>query len=176
MKIGFDDSGRMVFRSTFDFHPGLPELPRAGLILTTVPGFETIEYFGRGPWENYIDRAEAPVGLYRSTVAEHFVPYILPQAHGNRTGVRRLSLISGTEELCFSTDETFEFSAGHYSDEELLRCTHTNELQPVPGTIVTLDLRQRGLGTASCGPDTLEKYRIKPERYEFTFFLNCRSL
>lgn len=176
MKIRFADSGEVIFHNTFDFHPGLPELPRVGLIFTTVPGFENIEYFGRGPWENYIDRAEAPVGLYSGTVDEHFVPYILPQAHGNRTGVRRLTLTGAGDEIRLSADEPFEFSVSHYSDEELGRRGHTNELRPIPGTIVTLDLRQRGLGTASCGPDTLEKYRIPPGRYEFTVLLNSCSL
>ena len=174
MKISLDGQGELVFDNYFDFDPGLPDLPRVGLVFTTIPGFENIEYFGKGPWENYIDRAEAPIGTYRSTVDEHFVPYILPQAHGNRSDVRRLALDNGTEEICFRGN--FEFSASHYSDAELLRCGHTNELEAIPGTIVTLDLRQRGLGTASCGPDTLEKYRIKPGRYEFRFVLSARSL
>ena len=174
MEISFEERGGLLFCNTFDFPIGLPSLPRVGLVFTTVPGFENLEYFGKGPWENYIDRAEAPVGNYRSTVDEHFVPYILPQAHGNRTDVRRLALDNGTEKICFHGN--FEFSASHYSDTELVRCGHTNELEPIPGTIVTLDLRQRGLGTASCGPDTLEKYCIKPGRYEFRFTLCADKL
>ena len=170
MILGFDETGGVVFHNIFDYHPALPDLPRVGVVMTTVPGFETVEWFGKGPWENYIDRDSAPVGLYSGAVDEQFVPYILPQENGNRTEVRFMKLHGEPGSITFKG--RFEFSVSRYTADELSRCRHTNELKPIAGTVVTLDLRQRGLGTASCGPDTLDKYTIPSGRHRFSFTLS----
>src|SRR5262249_20758908 len=71
----------------------LRDLPRVGVVLSVTPGLERLGWFGRGPWEDYPDRlASTVVGRFVSTVAEQYVPYILPQEHGRRGDVRRLSL------------------------------------------------------------------------------------
>ena len=61
-----------------------------------------------------------------------------------------------------------EFSALRYSEDQLTEARHTVDLKDNGKIYVHLDLRQRGLGTASCGPDTLEEYRIQPGRRTFT--------
>ena len=170
MRIGFESAKCLSISNEFDFHPDLPDLPRVGLVMITKAGFENLEWFGRGSWENYIDRNSAPVGMYSGQVKDQFVPYILPQENGNKTDVRWMRLDRG--DLSFTVSGRFEFSVSHFTADELERCLHTNELQPIEGTVLTLDLRQRGLGTASCGPDTLEKYKIQPGKYLFEFLLS----
>ena len=159
-----------------DCDPLLPSLPRIGVTLRTPPGFEQVEWFGRGPGENHIDRnAGSPVGRYRGTVDEQFVPYIMPQENGNKTEVRWMTLDNGTAGVRFEARPLIEFSVRHVTDEDLFNSLHTNELEDKwrPETIIHLDHRQRGVGTGSCGPQTLSQYCVEPGRYEFTYVIRA---
>ena len=145
----------------------LPPLPRLGLTLSLPAGFETFTWLGRGPGESYNDRkAGVAVGLYRSTVGEQFVPYVMPQEHGNKTDVRwaALSNTDGTGLLVLS-DSLLQVSASHFRDEDLYGALHTNELTPLRETILNLDAAQCGLGGASCGPGTLDRYLVWPGEF-----------
>jgi beta-galactosidase len=170
LTLSISNSGELLWDNNFDFHRELPDLPRVGLVMSTVPGYEEVEWFGRGPWENYIDRNSAPIGLYKGTVNEQFVPYILPQENGNKTDVRRMTLSSSDQDLTFKGG--FEFSVSHYTSAELENCYHTNEPVPVKETVITLDLLQKGVGTNSCGPDTLDKYKVYSGKYSFLLRIN----
>ena len=151
----------------------LPSLPRIGVVLNIAEGFNDLEWFGRGPHENYIDRnAGAPVGHYKSSVDEQYVPYILPQEHGNKTDVRWLELENGDLTVRFTADSKFEFSARRFSSEDLFSVTHTCDLIPRKDTILSIDAIQRGVGTGSCGPQTLEKYSIAPGEYNFKYIIS----
>ncbi len=163
------DSG-VQGRLTFQVPDVLDDLPRLGIRLALPPGFEHLEWFGHGPQESYPDRcAGYPLGRWQSTVTEQYVPYILPQEHGNHTGVRWFALHNGRQGLVFVGAPELQFSASHFTAEDLFQARHTCDLTPRPETWVCLDVRQRGLGTLSCGPDTLEHYRIRPGRYEWCF-------
>ena len=145
----------------------LPPLPRLGLTMSLPEGFETFTWLGRGPEESYSDRkAGVPVGLYHSTVNEQFVPYILPQEHGNKTDVRWVALSNAEGVgLLVMSEPLMEVSARHFTDDDLFQAMHTNELTPRPEVILNLDAAQCGLGGASCGPGTLEKYLVWPGEF-----------
>ena len=149
-----------------DLDPRLPELPRVGLFLTLAPGLERVRWYGRGPQENYPDRESgAAFGLYESEVSDLGVPYVFPQENGNRGDTRWLE-VSGTEcGLRFETAGPFHFGASHCSPQSLWTADHSCDLERRPETFLTLDAAQRGLGTATCGPDTLERYRLAPGPY-----------
>ncbi len=161
--------GAMHFEHFYEVDEGLPELPRLGVSLELPGTLETLEWYGRGPWENYRDRcSSAHVGHYQVNVTADYVPYIMPQEYGNRTGVRWLTLCgdddrpglrveAGTTEL--------EVSASHFTSHDLEYALHTDELIPRSEIYLHLDHLQRGLGTASCGPDTSERFRILPGRF-----------
>ena len=161
----------------FDLDPGLPELPRIGICLALVPGFEQVTWYGLGPHECYSDRkTSARLGLWESSVDELGVPYILPQENGNRTGTRALTLAdSGGKHFAVSgrawggdidtVGPGFDFSAGHFGADQLYAARHWYETSPRQETLLCLDVAQRGLGTAACGPDTLERYRLRPGQY-----------
>ncbi len=174
----FYPDGRIVLDNVVVADKRLPDLPRLGLTLQLAPAFEKLRWFGRGPWENYSDRKRASlVGQYESTVTDEYIPYILPQEHGNKTDLRWLELEDpGQARVRFFSDRYFEGSASHFTSHDLYRWTHTTDVVARPEVIVNLDYAQRGLGTASCGPDTLSSYQIQPGRYAFSFVVQPNSL
>jgi len=158
--------------NTFVVNKKLPDLPRLGVVMILKPGFEKLAWFGRGPLENYSDRKRgAIIDIYESTVTGQYVPYILPQEHGNHTDVRWVSLEDSTTELLVKANGPLEFSASHLTAHDLFAAFHTYDVKPRPEVFLSLDYRQRGVGTASCGPDTREPYKIKPGRYTWSYSL-----
>jgi len=166
-------NGTLFVENSLRVAPDITDLPRAGVSMCIVGGFENLEWFGRGPWENYCDRkTSALVARYRSTVTDQYVPYIMPQEHGHKTDVRWLALRTNTgAEFRVHGCPLFEFNASHFSDNDLFNARHTCDLKPRHEVILNIDAAHRGLGTASCGPDTLPHYRLSKHTYHFRFFL-----
>ena len=145
---------------------------RVGVTLTLPAGFERLIWYGRGPHESYWDRkAGAPIGRYESTVTDQYVPYIVPQEHGAHADTRWFALENADVGLLVVADDLLEFSVSHFTADDLYRATHPNTLKPRPEVIVCLDLHQRGLGGASCGPDTLDQYRLPAGEHRFGYRL-----
>jgi beta-galactosidase len=164
--------GRIRADNIFTIDKAIPDLPRLGVVLTLTPGFEKLQWFGRGPFENYSDRKRAAlVDLYESTVTDQYIPYIMPQEHGNHTDVRWLSLQRESTRLLVEAVGPMEISASHYTAQDIDSAYHTYDLRPRTEVILNLDYRQCGLGTGSCGPGPLEQYRIKPGRYLWSYTL-----
>lgn len=164
--------GKLEIASTFIVPESWTDLPRLGMTLELPLRFSNITYLGNGPFENYIDRdAAAKFGRYDTTPEEMYTPYIMPQSCGNRTGVTMAQFHDGKTGLRITAPCGMEFGAMRYSEYALYDARHTYELKAADRIYVRLDLRQRGLGTASCGPDTREEYRIKPGRRKFTVYL-----
>ena len=153
---------------------GVSDVPRIGLNLVLPAALESLTWFGRGPWENYSDRkASTLVGRYQSTVTEQYVPYVMPQENGHKTDVRWLTLTDGKGHgVRVSGAPTIEFSASHFTAGDLFQARHTYELAPRPEVHLNLDMAQRGLGTASCGPDTLPQYCLLEPLYRFAYRLS----
>ncbi len=151
---------------------GVSDIARVGVVMQLEPGFENAEWLGRGPHENYTDRhASARVGRFAAKVADLYEPYIVPQEHGCRTGVRWFALNNGRVGVLVRGSKPLQVTASHYTAADLYGASHTYQLEPRDETILHVDLQQRGLGTASCGPDTLEKYCLLGDRYEFSYDL-----
>jgi beta-galactosidase len=152
--------------------PGdLADLARVGTVLEIVPGLEALRWFGTGPHETYPDRKRSGlVGRWDSTVTEQYVPYIRPQENGGHADVRWLEL-SDTQGYGIRIDlgGPSQVSATHFRAADLATATHDVELEPRAETIVHLDAIHRGLGTASCGPDTLPRYLIEPGTYRWSW-------
>ncbi len=169
-------SGLLTFENVYDVAGGLPELPRLGVTLEVPGELETLAWFGHGPWENYRDRcAAAHVGRYQTTVSGDYVPYIMPQEYGNKTGVRwlRLSGDAGVGLHVQAGGTGLEAGASHFTARDLEYALHTDDLTPRRDITLHLDHLQRGLGTATCGPDTAEDYRIRPGQYLSRFTLRA---
>ena len=149
-------------------------LSRLGLQLLLDPAFEQVRWYGRGPMENYRDRKDAAfLGLYDSTVTEMAEHYVRTQTMGERTDTRWVEF--STEEghsVSFIADDTFDFSAQHFTDEDLYRVKYANDLDLVRRSevVLNLDCEMNGLGNGSCGPGPLEQYIIQPGRtYGYKF-------
>lgn len=148
---------------------------RLGLQMQLAAGYENIRYYANGPYENYSDRkASAFVGLYETTAkdmeAEH---YVRAQSMGNREGVRWLTVTdSKNEGLKIMSKDCMNFSALHFSDNDLWQAKHDFMLDKIrkPQVYLSLDCIQQGLGNASCGPRPLQQYMIpvnRPMSYSF---------
>jgi beta-galactosidase len=151
----------------------LNDLARVGTVLETVPGLESVEWFGSGPHETYPDRKRGGlVGRWRSTVSEQYVPYIRPQENGGHADVRWLRVSDETgRSLRLTLDRPAQVSATHFRAADLAAATHDVELRPRAETVVHFDAAHRGLGTASCGPDTLPEYLVGPGTYRWAWSL-----
>jgi hypothetical protein len=152
---------------------GLPFLPRIGLQMHLPGGYNQFAWYGKGPHETYVDRKEgAQVGVYRGTVDEQYVPYIVPEENGNKTDVRWATLTNAKGiGLHASADRPLEVSAHHFTPEDLAAARHTHELVRRSEIILHLDYGQSGLGSASCGPGRLPKYRIQPQEMRYRVYL-----
>ncbi|WP_309398143.1 glycoside hydrolase family 2 TIM barrel-domain containing protein [Cerasicoccus maritimus] len=175
-KIEVLPTGQIVVENICNYADGLPTLPRVGVVLETPAGFENLTWYGKGPWENHIDRdAGTPVGLYSGTVDEQYVKYSMPQENGSKSAVRWFTLNNGQIGLKFSGAPTFEFSVRHLTDEDLFTSFHPNELEDKrrAETIIHIDHKQRGLGSGSCGPQTSEPYCVHPGQYQFNYTITA---
>ncbi|MET9083908.1 glycoside hydrolase family 2 TIM barrel-domain containing protein [Streptomyces sp. NPDC004237] len=149
------------------------DVARVGSVFETVAGLDLLEWFGQGPWESYPDRAAgAPVGHHSLPVDELFTPYLRPQESGGRHGVRRFTLSApDATGLAVELDEPRQVSVTRHRAEDLTAVTHHDELVPRPGCVVHIDAAHRGLGTASCGPDTFPSYLVAPGVHRWSWTL-----
>ncbi len=175
----FSPDGSLTLENTVTPYGVMPKaLPRLGLTMRLDPALEHIKYYGRGPWENYIDRCTGSfVGLYESSVTEQYVDYVRPQDNGYKSGVRWAEFTDGAGKgVRFEASEPLFMQALHFGWEDIFLARHDgwqkHTLQirryapPVAqrDVILNLDVRQTGLGGASVGPATMEKYRFDPSK------------
>lgn len=153
------------------------ELQRFGVTVELPKEFSHIEFYGRGSdekMENLCDlRDHATIGIYRTTVQEMHEPYIMPQDNGNCGGVKYLKLFNDKgEAFTVYGEPKFSFSAHNYTQKSLDSAKHQEEIEYADTTVLSVDGFMRGTGTNTCGPDTLEKYRVKtdkPLKFRFSF-------
>lgn len=145
-------------------------LPRFALELILRKGFEELEYFAYGPEESYIDlHNHARLGYWKSTVSEQYEPHIRPQECGNHYGATEAHLSRGDDKISVYGD--FEFSALHYTMGDLETATHRHLLKALPETVLLINYKVDGIGSNSCGPHPMEKYRFKEKRFDWNFTL-----
>ncbi|OFV16058.1 beta-galactosidase [Sphingobacterium sp. HMSC13C05] len=181
MKYCINQRGEMRVSQSFtaDTTKKVAVLPRFGMQWIMPAGFEAINYYGRGPQENYIDRNFAShVGIYKQTVDQQYFPYVMPQETGNKTDVRWMEIRNKQGEgLFFTADSTFSMSALHYFDKDLddgpkRQQRHAADLVKRKQTQVNIDLRQMGVGGInSWGAWPLHEYTLPYKDYSFSFVL-----
>jgi beta-galactosidase len=152
---------------------GLDDLPRVGTVLELRPGLERLEWFGTGPHETYPDRRRGGlVGRWQTSVTDAATPYVRPQETGGRAGVRWLAVTDdGGRGARIDLGTPLQVSVTHYRAADLAAAAHDIDLVARAETIVHLDAAHRGLGTASCGPDTLPAYLVGPGTYRWAWEL-----
>ena len=145
-------------------------LQRLGFEFKAVPEGKAFSYFGRGPMENYCDMyRHTTTNWHHSDTSAEYVPYIMPQEHGNHGDCKVLRLESG---LQFTADDKFEINVSDYSTEALTKATHWDELQANGWANIRIDYKNSGLGSGSCGPQLMEKYRFAEKDIQFGFTIS----
>jgi len=163
--------GQITYDTFIAPYGNLPNLPCIGVMLKLKKDLENLKWYGRGPFESYVDRKHAAkIGLYQTHVSDTYVPYPYPQEHGNMEDIRWVALTNpkGDGFLVRSRGH-LAIKATHFTSEMLDKAKHPYDLKPIPQTLLFLHAQVLGIGNGSCGPGVLEQYLIKPKTIHFGF-------
>ncbi|OFY60553.1 MAG: hypothetical protein A2V50_04745 [Bacteroidetes bacterium RBG_19FT_COMBO_42_10] len=142
-------------------------LPRVGVDWILSRTLENVEWYGRGPQENYPDRKSGyKTGIYRSTASGMYEPYLIPQDYGLRTDNRwvRITDNEGTG-LEFRGNRHFNFNIHPYSTDNLAKALYTYQLQLFDGMTFNFDYATSGVGCTAVS--VFPEYQVMPQRYDF---------
>jgi beta-galactosidase len=148
-------------------------LPRVGVGLRLPRHLDTVTWFGRGPGEAYPDTGHGTwVGRFTRDVDGLQTPYVFPQENGARADVRWATLTDRTGAgLRIEGAPMIDLTVRRWSTEQLDAARHTVELTDEGCLFVNLDVAQQGIGTASCGPGVLDRYRLAAAPMSFAVVL-----
>lgn len=168
-------NGWIKISNTLETAKDLPELLRIGLQTKLSGDLQTIEWLGKGPHENYVDRKNgALVGKYHASLQDFMEPYLVPQENGNRSDVRWASFKNGFTGILLAADSLISISAFPYSQESLDKARHPHDLTDQGFITVNIDYGQSGVGgndSWSWWGRTMEQYRIQPGNYAYSFWI-----
>ncbi|MBN2651177.1 MAG: DUF4981 domain-containing protein [Spirochaetales bacterium] len=150
------------------------DLPRTGIKMNVAEDLTAVEWFGRGPEENYVDRKTGSAfGRYSREIADMFEPYVKPQENGNRSDVSYLRVSNKAgKAIIFRTREAFNFSILHYDAYDMAVSKHPIDLTYLAQPVLRLDSGHLGLGGASCGPPPMSKYKYNPNKTSLNFVIS----
>ncbi|MFI3262954.1 MAG: glycoside hydrolase family 2 TIM barrel-domain containing protein [Rikenellaceae bacterium] len=173
-------------------------IPRVGVRMRIPKDYDNLSFYGRGPFENYVDRKyAAEMGIYNSNVSDQYYPYVRPQENGHKTDCRYLMLYSNEGNgLYIQADDSFEFNAlrnsvedfdaessnrpyqyTNYKDNESdknfsfkkPKQTHINDIKPQNYVELSLDAAMTGVGgDNSWGAQPYEQYMLRTNQ-EYQF-------
>ncbi|MBQ8966183.1 glycoside hydrolase family 2 TIM barrel-domain containing protein [Ruminococcus sp.] len=161
-KYSIDGEGRLTVtaRLTADDEK-LEVFPRFGLRLFTDKSLDRVDYYGCGPYESYEDKHRASyMGSFSAKAEDMYEPYLRPQENGSHRGTRRLAVTDGSCGLVITSEKGISFNVSEYTQEELAAKAHRFELEKCGYTVICADFFMAGVGSNSCGPMLMEKYRI----------------
>ena len=149
-----------------------PVIPKFGMRMRLPADYTQVEYYGRGPWENYPDRKRsARLGLYKMPLSEYETEYVKPQDNGCRTDVRWLSLSDGKHTLRIDGCQPLCIRAWDYGEEDLETAKHPHEINRGRFVNLNIDENIHGVGGADTwGKRTLPQYTLdgnQPRQYSF---------
>lgn len=153
--------------------PWVRSLPKIGLQMQVSPELTSTEWVGYGE-ETYPDRKSCGIiGHYVLPTDAMYHHYVRPQAGGNRMETRYISLKAGERRILSAQllEMPCQFSIYPYNDLNIEKAQHTCELERMDYYTLNIDLKQSGIGTATCGPGVRAPYLVKPEPTTFTLHL-----
>ncbi len=173
MTYTFLPDGDVLVNVNGNADDGIEVLPRIGLQLTMPEGFESFSFFGYGPHESYIDKnLSTYVDKFKTTVTDNFEHYVRPQENSSHYGTKWAAVrnADGIGFCCTAEDfDSFSVNAQHFTANMLRDAKHDYELEPLKETVLNLDYKHLSCGSASCGPISLDKYRLLQKKFDFTF-------
>ncbi|MBT2692564.1 glycoside hydrolase family 2 TIM barrel-domain containing protein [Bacillus sp. ISL-55] len=166
--------GSVHVKSAYHGAQNLPQMPIFALSFKTSADYDQLEWYAMGPGENYSDRSKgARLGIFKNQVIDNLSGYVMPQESGNRTGVRRLSVLNkkGQGIRISSVSEPLECNVSPYTAFELENAQHVYELPPVHYSVITVAGKQMGVGgDDSWGAPVHDEYLIPADQdLEFEF-------
>lgn len=158
----------------------LPEMMRFGMLMVLPEQYDYVNWYGRGPRENYIDRnGDTFMGIWDGFVIDQAYQYYRPQETGNRTDVRWIALTNENGNgIQVEGSQPLSVSATNYKPEDLdpgmtKKQQHWSDIIPRKETVLCVDLFQRGVaGLNSWGARPLDKYRFSDKEYKLSFTIN----
>lgn len=169
-RIRIYGNGQIKIHTEVETADKRPCLPRFGFRLFLDRQFSDIEYYGYGEYESYSDKHQASYkGIFRNQIEKMHEDYIKPQENSSHYGCEYVKAGNGDIRLHICSDDDFSFNASVYSQEELTEKKHNYELQESGSSIICIDYRQAGIGSASCGPMLAEEHSIREKNFTFSF-------
>lgn len=148
---------------------------RIGVRMFLDKQYDQVEYFGRGPMENYSDRKRGfDVGVYKATVRELMTPYEKPMDAGNHEDVRWVKVMntSGRGITAEYVSSLLQFTALPYSDEQMDKVEYRIDLPESNATVLCISHLTLGVGSGSCGPRPQPQYMVNLAPVTFSYSLN----
>ncbi len=176
-------AGQLVVKQELTTNPeakNMPQLLRFGMQMQMPKEFSQIEYYGRGPHENYIDRNNSQnLGVWKQTVAEQFWGYVRPQETGTKTQVRYWNITNKAGKgLRFEGVEPLEMQALNYTEDDLQPARnkaqwHSGDLIERPFTDLHIAARSMGVGCVnSWGAWPRQEYQMPYKDYTYTYIIS----
>ncbi|MCQ2083114.1 MAG: DUF4981 domain-containing protein [Bacteroidaceae bacterium] len=158
----------------------MPDMLRFGMTMVMDGDFENVEYYARGPIENYADRNSSQnLGLFREKVSDQYYPYIRPQETGNKTDVRYWKVLDNSGfGLEFRSDiplsmSTLDYLTSDLDEGPVKHNTHAGDLTPRDFSVVHIDQAQYGLACVnSWGAVPLEPYKLHYGDRSYSFIIS----
>lgn len=169
-------NGTIEIDNQFECKGKLENIPRIGLQTQIKDSFSTVNWYGKGPYENYVDRNEAAfIGNYKSKLEGFSQPYVYPQAYANRSGVRYVGFYGADNSLILEgNNKNFEFSIYPYDTMALDKAGYLCELQKLKGYTINIDYKQQGVAgynSWSWKAAPRPEHSIPAKNYSFKFRL-----
>ena len=158
-----------------DYKPNatdIPLIPKFGMRMRLPADYDSIAYYGRGPWENYPDRKRSAfIGYYKMPLSEFETEYVHPQDNGNRCDVRFMHIANKQNKINIEGCQPLCIRAWDYGEEDLEGVKHPNEIHRGRFVNLNIDGNIHGVGGADTwGKRTLPPYTIdgnQPHHYSF---------
>ena len=178
LTYAFTAEGRIMVN--MDYIPtatDIPLMPKFGMRMRLPADYTDINYYGRGPWENYPDRkGSAFLGRYQMPLSDYMTEYVHPQDNGNRCDVRWFEIAGSSRKLRIEGCQPLCIRAWDYGEEDL-GVGHPYELQRGKFVNLNIDLSVHGVGgTDTWGKRTLPQYTIDGNQaHHYGFILSANT-
>ena len=179
VKVSYAIASNGTIKVSFDLQvkSGLPNIPKVGMQMGILRTNDEINWYGKGPMENYIDKNYGfDVAIYTQSIKEFMENYAVPQENGNRTDVRWMYFANHTQKegLLVVADSLLSMSAWPYTEQNIQTAKHTNRLKDAGYLTVNVDLKQMGVGGNDSWSDVaapLPQYQIPSKNYNYNFYV-----
>lgn len=178
VQVNYSVNGKGIIKVDYALKvlDSLPNIPKVGMTCGIADDYRRISWYGRGLYENYIDRCYgSDIGIYSLPIVQFMDSYVKPQENGNRTDVRWMFLSNKKQQgLLVVADSLLSMSAWPFTEKTLNTTRHANELIESGFVTLNIDLIQMGVGGNDSWSEVaqpIEKYRVKAKNYTYRFYL-----